>query len=58
MLKLWDRPNCFVQQESGMFAGKKEVKLLFPATKILLLSLKKTKFYVKIRALFVRIVAK
>lgn len=34
MLKLWDRANRFIQQESGMFAGKDEVKLLFPAEKI------------------------
>ena len=34
MLKLWDRKNCFIQQESGMFAGKDEVQLLFPAKKI------------------------
>lgn len=31
MLKLWDRRNRFILQESGMFAGRDEVRLLFPA---------------------------
>ena len=35
MLKLWDRKNGFVQQESCMFTAKDEVKLLFPAKEII-----------------------
>ena len=31
MLKLWDRRNRFISQESGMFAGKDFVRLLFRA---------------------------
>ncbi len=32
---LWDRETGVVRQESGMFAGKDQVSLLFPATEIL-----------------------
>lgn len=35
MLKLWDRQNKYIQQESCMFTARDEVQLMFPAKEIL-----------------------
>ena len=35
MLKLWDRKNLFINQESGMFIGRDEVQTLFPIREII-----------------------
>ncbi|MBO7147838.1 MAG: SGNH/GDSL hydrolase family protein [Lentisphaeria bacterium] len=35
MLKLWDRPNRFIQQECCMFSARDEVQLMFPVETIM-----------------------